>query len=194
MKLIELRKKMSDWDFSEHTHTVEEFKSDKGNTIRIDHLRRGESSCGYVRFVNDDYGLSVFGDFGNWIFCRPFVPSEKGYVCAMYWNEKLKMSSSQYHAEYDSEGTENELNELIAEINTNKEDYSYPDRQIQYYEDLLNYTEDEIEYTYHAFRNNMPSFLDYDDIPFVKKGSYQLLIVFDAFNEMCNRLSVNKLN
>ena len=188
MKTQELRKKMTNWDFSEHTHTVEEFKSDKGNTIRIDHLRKGNSNCGYVRFVNDDYGLSVFGDFGNWIFCRPFIPSHEAYVCVGYWNEKLKIGSSQDHAKYDPEETDKELRLLIHEIATNKEDYEKPDNLIEFYSDLLDYVDDEIEYTYHAFRYNMPSFLDYEDIPFVKKGSYQLLIVFDAFNEICNRL------
>jgi hypothetical protein len=188
MKLSELRKKMSDWDFSEHTHRVEIFKSDKGNEVRIDHLQKGNSMMGYVRFVNDDFGLSVFGDFGNWIFCRPFVPSKEGFVSAGYWNEKLKIASCQDHAKFDGDETEKELRELIKEISENKEDYNDPDRLIEFYTDLIDYTEDEIEYIYHAFRYSMPSSLDYDDIPFAKKGSYQLRIVFDAFNEICNRL------
>ncbi len=66
-------KKRTNWDFSEHTHKVELFKSEDGNEIRVDHFRKGTDNCGYVKFVNDSRGLSVFGDFGNWIFCSyPF--------------------------------------------------------------------------------------------------------------------------
>jgi len=188
MKIEELREKMTKWDFSEHTHVVEEFKSDKGNTVRIDHLRKGSSNHGYVRFVNDDYGLSVFGDFGNWIFCRPFVPSNKGYVCVSYWNEKLKISSSQDHARYDSDETEKEIKELI---NGRLEEYGHEGEELEklkdWYTDLLDYTDDEIDYMYHAFRSgDSPD--DYENVPFAKKGSYQLLIVFDAFNEICRRI------
>jgi len=188
MELKELRKKMANWDFSENTHTVEMFKSEKGNTIRIDHLRKGNSSMGYVRFVNDDYGMAVFGDFGNWIFVRPFVPSPKEYVDVSYWNEKLKMSSSQDHAKYDPEETAKEIEELI---DHGLKDYGYEGDELtalkERYTDLLRYTYDEIEYMYQAFRSS--GCPDYEMVPFVKKGSHQLLIVFDAFNEICNRLT-----
>lgn len=183
------REKMSDWDFSEHTHKRETFTSEEGNTITIDHLRKGNSSMGYVRFVNDDYGLSVFGDFGNWIFCRPFLPSEEGYVSVPYWNEKLKISSSQDHAKYDAEETEKEIKELIE---NGLEDYGYSGEDLakakEWFKDLLPYTEDEIEYLYRAYRSNDCPCDDLDYVPYVKKGSCRLLIVFDAFNEICNRL------
>jgi hypothetical protein len=98
------------------------------------------------------------------------------------------MSSSQDHAKYDSEETEKEIKELIS---TGLEEYGYEgaklDQLKEWYTDLLDYTEDEIEYMYHAFRSSYGN-VDYDEIPFVKKGSYQLLIIFDAFNEICSRL------
>lgn len=179
--------KRTNWDFSEHTHKVEIFKSELGNEIRVDHFRKGSSNMGYVKFVNDDRGLSVFGDFGNWIFCRPFHPSADGFVSDMYWNEKLKISSSQDHARYDGEETYNELKELVdsgledmgfdgAELETHKEELTQ----------LMQHTDDEIEYTYEAFRGRLT--LDYDYIPFCKKGSVQLQIIFDAFDEMCRRM------
>jgi hypothetical protein len=190
----ELRKKMSDWDFAGYTHTVEKFNSDKGNSIRIDHLRNGDSSMGYVRFVNDDYGLSVFGDFGNWIFCRQFVPSENGYVSVGYWNEKLKIRSSQEHAKYDSEETSKEINELI---NTGLEEYGHFGSELEklkdWYTELLEHVDDEIEYLYHAYRSyDCPD--DLENIPYAKKGSVQLLIIFDAFNEICNRIESKLIN
>lgn len=184
------RERMSTWDFSNHTHTVEEFKSESGNTIRVDHMRKGNSSMGYVRFVNDDYGLSVFGDFGNWIFCRAFTPDKDGYVCVSYWNEKLHMKSTQDHSKFDGDETFKELQE---EIDNGLSEYGYDGEELkavkEFYKELQGYTGDEVEYTYHAFRGGaMPDNIDYEQIPFVKKGSDRLLIVFDAFNEICNRL------
>jgi len=184
-------KKRTDWDFSEHTHMVEIFTSVKGNEIRVDHFRKGNSSMGYVKFVNDSYGLSVFGDFGNWIFCRPFHPSADGYVSDGYWNEKLKIGSSQDHARYDSEETAKEIEELI---NGGLEDQGYEGAQLiemkEWLSDLLLYVDDELEYTYQAFRGNNPTQMDYESIPFCKKGSVQLQIIFDAFDEICNRLKL----
>jgi hypothetical protein len=182
-------KKRTDWDFSEHIHTVEIFKSENGNEIRVDHFRKGNTNMGYVKFVNDERGLSVFGDFGNWIFCRPFHPDKDNFVSDMYWNEKLKIGSSQEHSKYDPEETEKELLELI---NGGLEEYGYEGEQLEkakeWLNDLLYYVDDELEYTYHAYRGGNPTDMDYEYIPFCKKGSYQLEIIFDAFDEICKRL------
>lgn len=182
-------KKRSNWDFSEHDHRVEIFKSDQGNEIRVDHLQKGNSSMGYVKFVNDSRGLSVFGDFGNWVFCRPFHPSADGHVSDMYWNEKLKIGSSQDHARYDSEETEKELKE---KINGGLEEYGYEGEElenvIEFFNNLLSYVDDELEYSYHAFRSYNKMDIDYEQIPFVKTGSVQLEIIFDAFDEICSRM------
>ena len=180
-------KKRTNWDFSEHKHTLELFKSELGNEIRVDHLRKGNSNHGYVKFVNDSRGLSVFGDFGNWIFCRPFHPSSDGMVSDGYWNEKLKISSSQDHAKFDIEETEKELTELI---NGGLEEWGYEDEDLkkakEWLEHLLLYVDDEVEYTYEAFRGSNPTDIDYEDIPFCKTGSIQLKIVFDAFDYICS--------
>jgi hypothetical protein len=186
--------KRTNWDFSKHTHKVEIFKSGEGNEIRVDHFREGNSNMGYIKFVNDERGLSVFGDFGNWIFCRPFHPSAEGYVSEMYWNEKLKMGSSQDHARYDPEETEKELLELI---NGGLEEYGYEGEDLikctEWLEDLISYCDDELEYTYQAYRGYNPTQMDYEDIPFCKKPSVQLEIIFDAFDEICSRLKTEKL-
>lgn len=182
-------KKRTNWDFSEHTHKVEIFKSEEGNEIRVDHFRKGNNNMGYVKFVNDSMGLSVFGDFGNWIFCRPFHPSADGFVSDGYWNEKLKIGSSQDHAKYDSEETAKELQELI---DSGLEEWGYKDEDLinakDWLIDLLGYTDDELEYTYNAFRGENPTQMDYENIPFCKTGSVQLQIIFDAFDEICIRL------
>ena len=190
MEISKLRKKYSTWDFSEHTHKTELFKNENGEEIRVDTLRKGNSRYGYVKFVNDSEGLSVFGDFGNWIFCRPFHPSKEGYVSAMYWTEKLGHSSSQDYSKYDAKATEEELKE---QINHKLEEYGHTGDELkqikEWYSDLLGYVDDETEYIYKAFRDSPSEIeLDYEDIPYVKELKYHLYIVFDAFNEMCNRI------
>jgi hypothetical protein len=181
--------KRTAFNFGEHTHTVEIFESKEGNKIRVDHFRKGDSNMGYVKFVNDDRGLSVFGDFGNWIFCRPFHPSADGFVSDQYWNEKLKIGSSQDHATYDSEETAKEIQELI---DGGLEEWGYTGDELnqatEWLTDLLSYTDDELEYTYQAFRGSNPTEMDYESIPFCKKGSVQLQIIFDVFDEICDRL------
>jgi len=187
-------KKRTNWDFSNHTHTVELFKSEKGNEIRVDHFREGESNMGYIKFINDERGLSVFGDFGNWIFNRPFYPSANGFVSSMYWNEKLKTGSSQDHANYDSEVTAKELKKLI---DGGLEDNGYEGKELQecknWLERLHYLCDDELEYKCEAYRGDKPVGMDYEDIPFCKTGSIQLEIIFDAFDEICLRLK-NKTN
>ena len=182
------------YDFSKHTHRVEIFKSSKGNEIRVDHFQEAEKRCGYIKFVNDEQGLSVFGDFGNWIFCRPFIPSSKGFVSDGYWNEKLKLYSEQYHAKYDSEETAKEIEELI---NHGLEEYGYEGDKLlkakEWFKSLLRHIDEEIDYSYHAYMDySKPDFIEYEMIPFEKKGSPRLEIIFDAFDEICNRLRANK--
>lgn len=184
-----MNKRRSVWGFENHTHRVEIFKNEKGDEIRVDHFQEGNSRMGYIKFVNDSEGLAVYGDFGNWIFYRPFVPSPDGYVSDGYWNEKLRISSSQDHNTFDSEATANELRSLI---NGNFEEWGYEGENlkeaIKWANTLLYYVDDELEYTYEAYRGANPTEMDYEDIPFCKIGSVQLDIVFDAFDEICNRL------
>jgi len=184
-----MNKQRSNWDFSNHTHRIEMFQSDDDNVIRVDHFQEGNSRMGYIKFVNDSEGLSVFGDFGNWIFNRPFLPSPDGYVSDGYWYEKLRISSSQTHSRYDSEATAEELKE---HINGGLEEWGYEGYELEkakeWFKTLLYHSDDELDYTYEAYRGENPTQMDYEDIPFCKRGSVQLDIIFDAFDEICKRL------
>lgn len=188
-----MRDKRSTIDFSKHKHRVEIFKSNK-NEIRVDHFQVDSSRMLYIQFINTNEILTVTGDFGSWVFCRPFIPSKDGHVSDDYWLEKLRINSSQSAGDYDNSETAKEIEELIS---NGLEEYGYEGERLEeakgWYTDLLEHSEDETEYTYYAYRHyDKPSFIDYEDIPFVKKINPRLNIIFDAFDEICYRLKINK--
>lgn len=180
-------------DFGKHEHRVEIFKSEKSE-IQIDHFQVGNSRMNYIQFINTNEILTVTGDFGNWVFCRPFVPSEDGYVSDPYWLEKLKIASKQDPGRYDSEATAKEIQELI---NKGLEDYGYKGEELkemkEWYTDLLSYTDNEHEYVYHAYYESSPKNIDNESIPFCKSVDNWLLIIFDAFDEICKRLKEKQI-
>jgi hypothetical protein len=180
-------------DFSKHEHRVEIFKNGE-KEIRIDHFQVGDSNNRYIQFINTDRVLTVTGDYGNWVFCRPFVPSADGCVSDSYWLEKLGTLSKQKAKSYDAEETAKNIKGLI---DTGLEEYGYEGEKLEkakeWYEELLLETDDELEYKYKAYRDNyIPRFIEYEDIPFCEKVDNWLLIIFDAFDEMCNRLKISR--
>jgi len=179
-----MRERKSNLDFKDHVFTTKV----EGDTITYT-LKKPNTWIHSLVFVNTAGILAVTGDYGNWIFSREFHPSFGGYVSEMYWIEKLNNSSSQVPGKYDSDATAQEIREKIKEIVDTPED-SDDIELLEYYENLLNYVHDEIEYTYMAYRELPSSCVDLESIPFVKELDYWLYVVFDAFDEMCNRMGV----
>jgi hypothetical protein len=157
-----------------------------------------------INFINVDGILAVTGDYGNWIFCREFIPAEKNSVSDGYWLEKLRISSSQQPSSYDSKETAKELHNRIKELNDEwketEEEYENDqhnskylslktkhEETLEYFNDCLNTVDDELDYTYQAYRN-MPNYYDYEFPVFEKSLNVWLLIIFDGFDEICNRL------
>jgi hypothetical protein len=185
--------KYSEFDFSKHQLKIEHYEH-----ITIHTLQTSENSSIFkVRFMNIPSHLIIDGDFGSWMFCRNFYPNGKydDYCQPSYWMEKLRMNSSQDPAEFDKDETEKEL---LEGINGGLEEYGYKGNElkeaISFFKFLQIYLDNEIEYKYMAFIEHIPSFMDCEQIPYVRTASPQLNIVFDAFNEICNRLKQNKDN
>lgn len=181
-------------DFSKHEHRVEIFKSEK-NEIRIDHFQVGNNNTNYIQFINSDRTLTVTGDFGNWVFNRPFIPSEDGYVSDPYWLEKLRIGSKQEPGRYDGEATAKEIQKLI---DNGLEDYGYGGEDLkelkEWYTDLLTYADNEHEYVCHAYyAYPIPKNVDNESVPFCKSVDNWLLIIFDAFDEICKRLKEKQI-
>jgi hypothetical protein len=184
--------KRTNSDFSKHVHRVEIFKSDE-NEIRIDHFQVEKNNMLYIQFISTDRTLTVTGDYGNWVFCRPFHPSPDGFVSDHYWLEKLRTYSIQSFDEYDFDEIEKEITELIE---SGLELYGYEGDELikakDWFDELLDEIGDHISYEHKAYRDyNKPDFIDYDMIPITKLMPVQLEIIFDAFDEICKRLKDN---
>ncbi len=175
--------KRTGFDF--HKHRLETIKD---KHVLIHKLKIPGRKLYEVVFINCQGVLSVTGDWGNWIFCREFHPSDHGYVSDSYWLEKLGISSTQKGEVFDSNQTREEIEEGI---NGGLAEYGYKGDDlkevISYYKDLLDYVEDEQEY-YHFAYNDKPDFIDPDDVPLVKNTTHYLNYVFDAFEEICRRM------
>ena len=179
-------------DFSEHEVLVT-----KTNEVLIHYLKKPNTVMDSIKYINCGGILAVTGDYGNWIFCREFHPSEDGYVSDGYWHDKLKMSSTQDATEFDGKATKKaileKLNEYKEENSDNLEDEKVQE-SIEYYEDCMNRCDEhELDYTYFAYREQ-PSGMDYDDVILIKDYKVRLKIIFDGFDEICRRLKEEKNN
>jgi hypothetical protein len=173
-------------DFSEHEVLVT-----KTNEVLIHYLKKPNTVCDSIKYINCGGILAVTGDYGNWIFCREFHPSEDGYVSDCYWHEKLISSSTQEATEFDKDATKEaileKVNEYKEENSDNLEDEKVQER-IEYYEECMNRCyEHELDYTHFAYREQ-PNGMDYDDVILVKDYKFRLKIIFDGFDEICRRL------
>ena len=184
-----MREKRTGVDFSKHELI---FTEEKG--IMVHHLKKPGTIIYNVKFINTNDVLLVTGDVGNWVFCREFHPSDKGFVSGHYWLEKLSTRSEQVGVEFSSEDT---IEEIEAGINGGLAEYGYDgdelEEAIEYYKELLTYSDSPWEYEGFAY-SNIPSFMDAEEVPNCKKTKLRLQIVFDAFDEICKRMEMESVD
>ena len=100
----------------------------------------------------------------------------------IYWAEKLKQSSTQVPYEFDPEGTTDTIIELLQ-----GEDITESERE--YLEECLSHADSgKFDYERIAYRENVGRYQDYERIPYEDRIVHHLLVVFDAFEEICKRL------
>ncbi|MBA4852049.1 hypothetical protein [Emticicia sp. BO119] len=162
-------------DFSKHELTITQI-NEKATTHL---LKKPDTYIHSVKFTNIDGVLLVTGDFGNWVFCRSFYPSKDEKVSDGYWCEKAVISSTQITHEYDSEKTEKSIKELLQE--------DWNEEEKEYLNELLDHTYDGREYKDYAY-NHRPSGFEYESIPYGESVKPWLKAVFDAFDEICDRV------
>lgn len=182
-------------NYSKHLlHVVE------NEHVIIHHLRLPDTNMNSVKFINCSGIMAVTGDFGNWIFCREFVPSAKEYASEGYWNEKLHISSCQKPEEIDFERIQaelkNRIEERMKEIDYTGEHpltdrwFEHDDSELMFWKGLHDAADEnnELDYQVAAFRSDSDYSCDYESIPYYKKSPFWLLCVMDAFDEICTRI------
>jgi len=166
-------------DFSKHELKIEENEYFKRFTFKVP-----DTIYDMVVFTIMDGHLVVTGDYGSFVFNRAFTPFKGNYVSDRYFCEKLHNYVEAF--QFDKDETEKEIIEKINDASyyvgeKNKTEY------IEWLEELKTYLDDKLEYEYQAYRN-MPSFIDCEDVPYSTRIKPQLLAIFDAFDEICERI------
>lgn len=172
-------------DFKDHK-LITSFSDD----FKMWKLKKPNTITQSIAFINTHGILLVTGDYGDFTFCREFHPTSNGFVEPAYWCEKYRISTQQKSHEYSVEKTRKMLQEGIE---YELEEYGYDENELnimkKYYHQLLSVVElSEWEYISYAYDQYIPTFITAEDVPFCKEIRHCLLIVFDAFNEICQRL------
>jgi len=176
-------KKRTSVDFSKH-----ELKITQLDGVLIHEFKRPDTNMYRLVFINTCGVMTVTGDFGNWVFCREFHPSgdNDSGVSSMYWDGKLQIHSVQESHRFDPERTL----ELIREFKDSFVDNygrEMDEDEMEWLERLEYNVNDEPEYIYTAYRE-MPSNMEYEDVPFVKVRHPSLNAVYDGFDAICQLL------
>ena len=173
-------------DFSKHEVLIT-----RQEGLLIHHLKKPDTVINNIKFINTNGILAVTGDFGNWIFCREFHPTADGGVSDYYWLEKLHILSSQKGEEYSSEETEKELKRGIR---SGLRDYGYKGDELkqakEFYKECITHVDEEWDYIAFAHGYDKPDFIDHEQIPMVEITKQWLRIIFDGFDEICNRMKL----
>ena len=164
-------------DFSKHILTVT-----KREDLLVHVLAKPGTTMDSVTFINTNSIMAVTGDYGNWIFCREFHPSVSGRVEEHYWIEKLQIASSQDPYDFDGKIVQQEIEELLKDP-----DRSLSEKEKEWLNDLSD-TANCSEFEYIAMAIDHPPSFPTEMIPKGKVTKYWLLVVFDAFEEICRRL------
>lgn len=180
----------TDIDFSKHEYHHHTYACDGQGPINTFTLKLPDSRYHMVEFICASGITAVTGDYGNWIFNREFHPGDGG-VSDEYWKGKMSGDSGQTGDEFDQDATEIEIRRLLSKKYQKGElgrDWSEEERE--YLEGCLEEVYNSGEgYRTYAYENVTGHF-DFENIPYVENTKYWLKAVFDAFDEMCNRLKL----
>lgn len=168
-------------DFSKHEFTVQDL-----GPIMVYKLKKPDTIIHNLTFIVGLGVTTVTGDFGNWVFCREFHPVKNDYISRGYADEKLTILSVQKPYVFDTDTVLKEIDELV-------EDWEYKfgrepnEEDLEWIEALRENAHDELDYLYVAHREKIDD-IEHEDVPDGEARHRWLEVVYDAFNEMCDRL------
>ena len=187
-----MKGKRTSTDFSNHELLVSKERPFSEYT-----LKKPDTTNQCVRFICC-YGVTlVTGDFGEWVFNREFHPSaeERSSVSDGYWLGKMYGESGASGVEFDGEQTIAEIDGIL-NIKWQEDNLGrwLSGEEIEYLEACKEAAQDhEFVYDSVAHRENVGYFGDHESVPKVKKIKFWLLVVFDAFDEICRRMREQEL-
>jgi hypothetical protein len=177
-------------DWSKHVFTQQRAEDAK---TYIYQLKIPDSIMKRVRFTITDGVTLVTGDYGRWTFCREFHPRYGGRVSDGYWLEKLSIGSKQQYQEYDAgltvEALEKRKKEYMEQSKEEDADFDPDtDEGVNWYDDCISMADtNEGRYTSWAY-DNLPPYFEDESIPIERRIDTWILIIFEAFEEMCRRM------
>lgn len=170
-------KQRTETDFSKH-----EFTGTLQKDLAIYTLAIPRTHMKSVVFINTQGIMAVTGDYGNWIFCREFHPGPDEDVSDMYWMQKLRIASTQEPCNFETAEAQRQIDEL-----QKNPDYDFSEEEKEWLKELY-WAADDGEYSYIAKAMDRPSSFESEMIPKGKVTNYWLLVIFDAFDEICKRM------
>ena len=156
----------------------------KSERISIYEFKLPKGSQSQATFIVGLDITAVTGDWGNWIFDTEFHPKKDGYVSDGYWLEKLRRNSCQEPTVFDSSFCEQQIKELLdsqESVLTNEEG--------EFLYGLQGAIISEQAYNNFVFANKDMWSGTYEDLPTGRKVRRHLPILFDMFDEMCERIA-----
>ena len=157
----------------------------KSERISIYEFKLPKGSQSQATFIVGLDITAVTGDWGNWIFDTEFHPKQDGYVSDGYWLEKLRRNSCQEPTVFDSSFCEQQIKELL---DAQEDVLTVDDMQFLY--GLQGSLISEQAYNNFIFWNKDDMWSGtYADLPTGRKVRQHLLILFDMFDEMCERIA-----
>lgn len=169
-------------DFSKHKLTVIQ-----DGSFLIHDLKVPDSPLFRVKFINGHGIMVVTGDYYRWSFCREFHPSPTGRVSDSYWVEKILIGSLMRDVNrFDSNYLSKEFDELLEDYKDECDPEQYKELQ-EFVKECIYNSDDEHSYVNYAY-SHKPNFISYEYMPTGRVLHPQLNIIFDAFEEICQRL------
>ena len=166
---------------------------EENELVTIHHLKMPGTETRAVKFINTQGLTVVTGDYGNWVFCRSFLPKKNQRIDDQFWLKELELLSTQKGNVFSTEKTEKGIKYLLEE---GLKEYGYEDNELEeathYCKLLLEHVDSRGEDYQFLAHNRCPSFFDFRLIPYEEETHYWLKAIFDAFEEICKRLDDKK--
>lgn len=168
-------------EFNDYKVTVTEQEG-----LLVHFLKKPNTICGCIKYINTNGIMAVTGDYGNWIFCREFHPSaQDNAVSDSYWNEKLQIASSQEPMEFDPKATKERIIELLKN-EEGEDDLTRAEKN--YLRGCLAQVDcGQYDYEQQAHGESCGRFTG-EYVPCCHKTKYWLLVIYDGFEEICRRM------